>query len=82
MQALKIFSPKPYGDAASYHEDMERMGRVASLIHGIQQANVVDIQRFLDHGGIAVMIMKWIDGFDLQRLMQPKLAKLAEILWF
>jgi serine/threonine-protein kinase len=35
----------------------------------IQHDNVVDIHDFSDHGGIRVMEMEWLDGYDLRELL-------------
>lgn len=72
-KALKVFSPEPYGNVDAYYNDMERMARVASLVYRIQVDNVVIIERFADHNGIYVMIMRWIDGHDLAWLLRPEL---------
>lgn len=73
-QALKVYSPLPYGDAAAYHEDMQRMLKVASAVFRIHHDNLVDVQRFVEYQGIYVMVMQWIDGFDLRRLLDLQLV--------
>lgn len=67
--ALKLFSPEPYVDDRSYDAGMARIAQVAARVAGIQQDNLVDIQDFVEHDGIRIMEMEWIDGFDLQRLL-------------
>ncbi len=80
-KALKIFSPEPYGDGQAYNEDMRRMGDVVSLIYRIQVDNLVIVERFADHHGVYVMIMRWIDGYDLAKLLQPGLfARLRKLM--
>ena len=74
LHAMKIFSPKPYGNAISYREDMERMSRVASVLHSLHHENLVDAQRFLEYQGLYVMVMQWIDGYDLRQLMRTDLV--------
>ncbi len=74
-KAMKVFSPLPYGNVRSYYEDMERMAHVASLVYSIQVDNLVIIERFAYHDGICLMIMRWIDGHDLAKLLQPKLLE-------
>src|ERR1700688_706117 len=64
--ALKVFSPESYRDARSYHEDMVRVGHVAARVARIQHDNVVDVLDFVDQGGIRVMEMEWLDGYDLR----------------
>ncbi len=69
--ALKLFSPCNYPTLASYEKDMQRIARVASIIAGIDQGNLLDIQRFEVCDGIRMMIMKRILGSDLRSLMNP-----------
>ena len=71
--ALKLFSPRNYPTLASYEKDMQRIADVASIIAGIDQGNVLDIQRFEVCDGIRMMIMKRIKGHDLQSLMNPSM---------
>jgi serine/threonine-protein kinase len=74
-QALKVYSPQPYGSADAYHEDMQRLLNVATFVHRIHHDNLVDVQRFVDYRGIYVMVMQWIDGFDLRHLLDVKLLE-------
>jgi eukaryotic-like serine/threonine-protein kinase len=74
-KALKVFSPKPYRDVQSYHEDMRRLVRVASLVEQIGVDNMVGVERMVEQDGIYVMMMRWIDGEDLDTLLQPGLLK-------
>jgi len=69
--ALKIFSPKLYPSVERYEADMHRMGRVASIIAGIDQGNILNVQRFEAFDGVRLMLMKQVDGYDLRRLMDP-----------
>ena len=71
-RALKILSPEPYCDAQSYRQDMQRMRDVAALVHQIYHDNLIYVERFEPHYGIYLMFMRLIDGFDLQRLLDPK----------
>ena len=72
-QALKVYSPVPYGSAEAYREDMQRLLHVASQVHRIHHNNLVDVRRFSDERGIFLMVMQWIDGSDLRRLLEPQL---------
>ncbi len=72
-RALKILSPEPYGDASSYRQDMERMRAVAALVHQIYHDNLIYVERFEEKYGICMLVMRLVDGFDLQRLLDPKL---------
>jgi eukaryotic-like serine/threonine-protein kinase len=67
--ALKLFSPESYRDASSYQEDMAEVGQIAARVARIQHDNVVDIHDFIDQGGIGVMEMEWLDGFDLREVL-------------
>lgn len=69
--ALKLFSPRNYPTLDCYETDMQRIARVASIIAGIDQGNLLDIQRFEICGGIRLMIMKRIMGHDLRSLLNP-----------
>ena len=73
--ALKVFSPDSYRDARSYDEDMASVGRVAARVARIQHDNVVDILDFVDQGGIRVMEMEWLDGYDLREVFGPRLLE-------
>lgn len=71
--ALKVFSPEPYADRASYEEDMGRIARVAGRVALIQHDNLLDIQDFIEHEGLRVLKMEWIDGYDLRQILTPQL---------
>ena len=49
------------------------MARVASKIARIQHENLLQVYNFLDRDRIRMMIMEWVEGFDLRRLMTPKM---------
>ena len=72
--ALKILSPQPYSDARSYRQDMERMCDVAAAVQQIYHDNIIFVEQFRSHQGIYVMVMRVIDGFDLQRLLSDELV--------
>ncbi len=71
--ALKIFSPEQYRDAAAYEEDMARVAEIASRVALIQNDNLLDLHNFISNEGIRIMIMEWIDGFDLRDLLTQRL---------
>jgi serine/threonine protein kinase len=71
--ALKVFSPEPYPDRAGYEEDMVRIAHVAGRVALIQHDNLLDIQDFIEHEGLRVLKMEWIDGYDLRQLLTPQL---------
>ncbi len=67
--ALKIFSPESYRDVPSYVADMARIADISSRVALIQHDNLLDLHNFIEHGGIRIMIMEWVDGYDLRDLM-------------
>jgi len=71
--ALKIFSPEHFEDAAQYSETMERLAHVASRVARIQHDNLLDVQNFVDRNRIRMMVMEWIDGYDLRQLLDPRM---------
>lgn len=70
--AMKIFSPERFATPASYDKAMLRLARVASRVALIQHDNVLDVQDFIDRNRIRIMVMEWIDGYDLRELMDPR----------
>ncbi len=76
--AIKIFSPSHYDNAEQYDESMGRIARVAALVAQIQQDNLIDVHNFVDRQRIRMMLMEWVDGFDLRRLMDPQMLTLVE----
>ena len=71
--ALKIFSPERYEDTRSYEQAMASIARVAARVAQIQQDNLLDVHNFVDHNRIRMMVMEWIDGYDLRRLLVPEM---------
>lgn len=67
--ALKIFSPERYRDARTYDEAMERIAGVSSRVAQIQHDNLLDVQNFVDRDRIRMMVMEWVDGYDLSQLL-------------
>lgn len=73
--ALKLFSPEQYRDAAAYHEDMGRIANIASRVALIQHDNLLDLHNFIAHNGIRIMIMEWVDGYDLRDLLTTQMVE-------
>ena len=71
--ALKIFSPEPYRDGEAYEEDMSRIAAIASRVALIQHDSLIDLHNFIAHDGIRIMIMEWVDGYDLRDLMSLRM---------
>lgn len=69
--AMKVFSPERFPTSSAYKKAMERIARVASRIATIQHDNILDVQDFVDRDRIRIMVMEWIDGYDLRQLMNP-----------
>ncbi len=67
--ALKIFSPESYRDASAYSDDMARIAEIASRVALIQHDNIIDLHNFIEYAGIRIMVMEWVDGFDLRDLL-------------
>ena len=77
--ALKIFSPERFADASAYEIAMERMAHVAAHVAQIQHDNLLDVQNFLDRSRIRMMVMEWIDGYDLGYLLDPAVLGRVEM---
>jgi serine/threonine protein kinase len=71
--ALKVFSPERYATPTHYDSDMARMGRVAAKVARIQHENLLVVENFLDRDRIRMMVMEWVEGYDLRRLLTPKM---------
>ena len=69
--ALKVFSPERYATPGMYHEDMKRIGKVATKVARIQHDNLVLVQNFVEQDRIRMMVMEWVEGYDLRQLMTP-----------
>lgn len=67
--ALKIFTPERYEDARAYDDAMTRIARVSARVALIQQDNLLDVHNFVDRERIRVMVMEWVDGYDLRQLL-------------
>jgi serine/threonine-protein kinase len=75
--ALKIFSPAGYAEAASYDAAMARMTEVAGRIAPIQQDNLIDVHNVTELNRVWLLEMEWIDGYDLRRLLSPRMLQHA-----
>ncbi len=67
--AMKIFSPQRFPRENRYDVAMSRIGKVAGRVARIQHDNVVRVQDFVDRVRIRIMVMDWIDGYDLRELL-------------
>jgi len=73
--ALKLYSPERYRDAGEYEREMARLGQVTSRVARIQQDNLIDVHNFIRRGGIRILEMEWVDGYDLQCLLRPTILE-------
>ncbi len=73
--AIKIFSPERYEDERAYDAAMARIARVAARVAQIQQDNLLDVHNFVDRNRIRIMVMEWIDGFDLSCVLKPEMMR-------
>lgn len=73
--ALKMFSPESYRDVPSYVADMARIADISSRVALIQHDNLLDLHNFMENGGIGIMVMEWIDGYDLRELMSDLIVE-------
>jgi serine/threonine-protein kinase len=71
--AVKIFSPHRYETGAKYEDAMSRIAQVASKVAEIQQDNLLDVHNFTERNRIRMMVMEWVDGFDLRKLLDNSL---------
>ncbi len=71
--ALKIFSPDPYESREQYDLEMARLARVGMKLARIQQDHLLDIHNVMTSSGIEMLMMEWVEGFDLSHLMMPSL---------
>jgi serine/threonine-protein kinase len=71
--AVKIFSPERYTDTRSYDAAMCRIAKVAAKVAQIQHDNLLYVHNFVDRHRIRIMVMEWVDGYDLHRLLVPSM---------
>ena len=69
--AIKIFSPDRFEDAQGYDDAMQRVARLAARVAQIQHDNLLYVYNFVDRNRIRMLLMEWIDGYDLARLLVP-----------
>lgn len=69
--AVKVFAPYRYTDVRQYEDAMRRIASIAARVAVIQHDNLLDVHNFVDRNRIRIMVMEWIDGFDLRALMNP-----------
>jgi len=70
--AIKFYLPPSNSPVADYHKEMQRIARNATQISDIQHDNLLNIQDFVQLGTTRAMLMEWIEGADLDRLLELK----------
>ncbi len=73
--ALEDLLARPLRGRARYDEAMQRIAQIAALVAQIQQDNLLDVQNFVERNRIRIMVMEWIDGFDLSQLLTKKMLE-------
>ncbi len=71
--ALKIFSPEHYAHKNLYERDMLRIGQVSTKVARIQNDNLLQVHNFLERDHIRMMVMEWVEGYDLRALLTPRM---------
>ena len=69
--ALKVFSPQNHADPRSYRREMERLAQVSMQLALVQQDHLLDVHNFVQCSGVSMLVMEWVDGFDLRHLLKP-----------
>lgn len=74
QRALKALSPLPYASADEYTADMQRLAKVAAIVHQNWHNSLLQVERFEQLNGLYYMVMRLIDGFDLQHLLRREVV--------
>lgn len=70
--AIKVFSPERFADEETYAAAMRRNANISARIAQIQHDNLLVVHNFVDRNRIRMLVMEWIDGFDLRHLLNNK----------
>ena len=54
---------------------MANMARTSARVAQIQHDNVLDVHNFVDRSRIRMLVMEWIDGYDVSRLLVPSMLE-------
>ena len=76
--AMKVFSPERYENRRAYDEAMGRVATIASSVALIQHDNLLDVQNFFERDRIRIMMMEWVDGYDLRQLTAARCLDLLK----
>lgn len=67
--ALKFISPEGFNTNDEYRDTMIYSSKVASAIGEIQHDGLLTVRNWFTLNDIRIMEMEWIDGYDLDQLM-------------
>ncbi len=70
--ALKLFHRHPDSSPEAYLSEMCRIALQAQRVSVIQHDNLVNIRDFVALGETRVMVLEWVDGLDLGRLLDHR----------
>ena len=70
--ALKVFAPDVYASVEDYESDMRRIASVAKRIARLQNHHLLDVHNFIEQDRIRIMVMEWVNGYDLTHLLSSK----------
>ncbi len=70
--ALKAFSPINYANSSDYVADMGRMAAVAMRASQLQCHQLLDVHNFIENDGVRIMVMEWVNGYDLKHLLHSQ----------
>lgn len=73
--AAKAFSPARYANDHAYSTAMRQIAAIAMRAAAIQNDHLVSVQNFTDVGGVRLLIMEWLDGYDLSRLLTDQMLR-------
>ena len=76
--AIKVFSPERYNSEHCYQASMCEIARVAAHIALIQHDNLLAVHNFVERNRIRMLVMEWIEGYDLRQLLVPKTVNRIE----
>lgn len=71
--AIKVFSPERFESAKDYSAAMKRIAKITASVARIQHDNLIDVQNFIERDTIRMLVMEWIDGIDLRKLLNPEI---------
>ena len=76
--AVKFFSPEIYCSPQAYDQAMAAIGQIVTIVASIRHENLLVVNHFLNQDRIRVMVMEWIDGFDLRELLTSRMYGCVE----